>query len=140
MSYADTTQNRLNNPYTGTGDTGNTGDPPVDSAGGSVAPKNPVVPGMVYQGQYIAAPTSSVQPTTTENVQTTIPYWAAPYTASTLQRAFNLSFEPYQTYDKQMYAGINPMQNLAYNNLFQMTPSAYTNQAAGHTQILLKTA
>ena len=108
-----------------------TQDPPVDSAGGSVAPKNPIIPGIVQQGQYITAPTTGAAPTQTENVQTTIPYWAAPYTASILQRGFGMSFDPYEAYKGQMYAGINPMQNQAYNNLFQMTPSAYTDQAAG---------
>ena len=76
-------------------------------------------------GTYAASPTSSTVTTST------VPEWAAPYTASALQRAYNLSFEPYQAYQGQMYAGINPMQQQAWGNLYGMGASPLTGQAAG---------
>jgi hypothetical protein len=76
-------------------------------------------------GTYQASPTSS------NITQTTIPEWAAPYMASALQRAYNLSYEGYQPYAGQMYAGINPMQQQSWNNLYGMGTSPLTGQAAG---------
>lgn len=71
------------------------------------------------------------QPTTTQSIQTNIPAWAEPYAASALQRAYNLSFEGYQPYAGQMFAGINPLQQQAWNNLSGMGTSPLTGQAAG---------
>lgn len=76
-------------------------------------------------------PGTYAQPTTTEVIQSSIPAWAAPYTASTLQRAYNLSFEPYQPYAGQMYAGINPMQRQGWGGLYNLGVSPLTGQAAG---------
>jgi hypothetical protein len=78
----------------------------------------------------MADPTTA-SPTKTEITQTTIPEYAAPYMASLLQRAYNTSFDRYQPYGGQMYAGINPMQQQAWDTLYGMRPSGLTTQAAG---------
>jgi hypothetical protein len=73
-------------------------------------------------------------PTTTTVNQNSIPEALMPYASRLMGQAQALSqYNPYQAYTGQQVAGYNPLQEQAYQNLYQMQTPAALTQATGMT-------
>jgi hypothetical protein len=74
----------------------------------------------------------SSAPTQQTITQTTIPDWAKPYATRVLGEAEKLTYgQPYQEYGGQRMAGLNPLQQQAYQNIGGMGPASQIGQATG---------
>jgi len=74
----------------------------------------------------------SSAPTQQTITQTTIPDWAKPYATRVLGEAERLTYgQPYQEYGGQRMAGLNPLQQQAYQNIGGMGPASQIDQATG---------
>lgn len=74
----------------------------------------------------------SSAPTQQTITQTTIPDWAKPYATRVLGEAEKLTYgQPYQEYGGQRTAGLNPLQQQAYQNIGGMGPASQVGQATG---------
>jgi hypothetical protein len=72
-------------------------------------------------------------PTSSTVTQTNVPAYAQPYVEQMLGQgqALTGANNQYPTYQGQQVAGFNPLQQQAYGNIQQMTPSSQLNQATG---------
>lgn len=68
-------------------------------------------------------------PTTSTVTQTNLPAYVQPYVTQMLGQAQSLVNQPYQQYQGQQTAGINPLQAQGYQQMQQMAPSGMTGQA-----------
>ena len=71
-------------------------------------------------------------PTRTTVENTNIPEWAKPYSTKLLGSAESLVYnQPYQTYTGQRFAGLNPLQSQAMQQLQQQQTASQLGQATG---------
>ena len=74
----------------------------------------------------------SSAPTQQTVTQTNIPDWAKPYATRLLGEAENLTYnQPYQSYEGQRLAGLNPLQQQAMMGTQALGPTSQIEQASG---------
>jgi len=74
----------------------------------------------------------SSAPTQQTVTQTNIPDWAKPYATRLLGEAENLTYnQPYQSYEGQRLAGLNPLQQQAMMGTQALGPTPQIAQASG---------
>jgi hypothetical protein len=74
----------------------------------------------------------SSAPTQQTVTQTNIPDWAKPYATRLLGEAENLTYnQPYQSYEGQRLAGLNPLQQQAMMGTQALGPTSQIGQASG---------
>jgi hypothetical protein len=89
------------------------------------------MPEAPYQVNFSGVQPSNVAPTQATTTDVGLPAYSAPYIQQLYKNTADVISQPYQQYQGQTTAGVNPLMMQGIGTLQQMQPSGYLNQAAG---------